>query len=123
MRVIKPLSIQQHYIDIRVKELEEEMSGFDFKVGKLDDVQWGLYVQLKEYIQDNFSLDEMLELVDYKGKYSVHPSCIEAANYLIEDLVDEDEDWEEVAIQKKVVKKKTGKKKAAKKKATKKKKR
>ena len=35
------------------------MSKFDEKVGNLDEYQWELYEQLKEYIDENFTHAEM----------------------------------------------------------------
>jgi len=84
------------------------MSKFDEKVGNLDEYQWELYEQLKEYIDENFTHAEMKKLIKYKGKYTVVDSVKDAAHYLIV-IYEDNLAYEENVVPVKATKKKASK--------------
>lgn len=85
------------------------MSKFDEKVGNLDEYQWELYEQLKEYIGENFTHAEMKKLIKYKGKYTVVDSVKDAARYLIMMVYEDNLTYEENVVPVKATKKKASK--------------
>jgi hypothetical protein len=71
------------------------MNDFDRKVGNLDEKQWDLYVQLKEYIDEEFTHAEMKKLIKYKGQIAVQPLVKEATENLIMEYEEQMEMEEE----------------------------